>query len=57
VLIDAYVRHRFLEAMIWHLDDTPEMQAAEYTENRDWIATCLHHAQTFTLATWCDVSV
>ncbi len=56
-LIDASVRHRFLEGMIWHLDDTPEIQAAEYAENRDVIASCLHQARTFSLASWCDVSV
>lgn len=56
-VIEAYVRHRFLEGMIWHLDDTPEVQATEYAENRDWIASCLHQALTFSLTSWCDASV
>lgn len=57
VLIDAFVRQRFLEGMTWHLDDPPEVQATEYADNRTWIATCLHNAQTFTLASWLDMSV
>jgi Ser/Thr protein kinase RdoA (MazF antagonist) len=56
-MIDAYMRQRFLEGMIWHLDDPPEVQQAEYDENRQWIADCLQQATTFTLHSWLDTSV
>jgi Ser/Thr protein kinase RdoA (MazF antagonist) len=49
LLIENYVKLRFLEAATWHLLESPEDQMKNKKENNKWIESCFLKANSFKL--------
>lgn len=49
VLLENYIKLRFLEAATWHLLESPEDQKMNKKENKLWIESCFQKAKEFNL--------